>query len=128
MVLEHRRHDRQARLAAAPHHEDVVARHLARDRAALGAEVGHQLGERARIQHQSREPVRTDARRLLEHRDRDLGDRGSGSARGDALVVALDQIREMDGPGQTRGPRAHELHVELEDFALHLHPGLDVGV
>ena len=106
-------------LAAFREDVDLVARDFGGDRAALLEEVGHQLADAARIHDRARESVRAHFRRLLEHGDVGFADGFAWPARGDRLVVLLDQVREVNGAGESRGTGADELHVELENFALH---------
>ncbi len=56
---------------------------------------------------------------LLDHRELDLAQRRPGvRAGGDGLVVARDQVRQVERAGQVRGTGADEQDVDFEDLAL----------
>src|SRR5207249_1677101 len=61
----------------------------------------------------------THGGRLLEHGDRRLADRLARHAARDLVVVARDQLREVDRARQPGGAGADELHVEIENFPVH---------
>jgi hypothetical protein len=121
VILEHRRHDRQPHLGPVGEQVHVVGGDRGADGAAALAPVRQQLGHRARIHDGARDPVRADACRLLEHRDRDLAQLFARRALRDGGIVIGDEVREMDRTREPRGARAHELHVEFEELAFHAH-------
>ena len=78
---------------------------VALDRAPCAREVGHQLAQRARIEHRAGDAVRADLGGLLDDRDRHLAERRPRRRAGrDRLVVSLDQLVQVDR--RRRGRRA----------------------
>jgi hypothetical protein len=119
VILERRGKEGEADLPALREVIEVVTRDVALDRRAPLLVVGHQLPERARIEHASGDAVGADLGGLLEHRDRDLAERRPLAPRR-RLVPCLDELGELESAREARGAPADEEHVDVQGLALDL--------
>ena len=113
VVLEGRRKDGEADLAARREVIEIVARDVALDGRALLAIVGEEFLERAWIQHAAGDPVGADLGRLFQHRDRHFAERRAAALRR-ALVVRGDELGEFERAREAGGASANEEDVDLE--------------
>jgi hypothetical protein len=96
----------------------VLARDVALDPEALCAPVRHQLVQGDPGRAPRRQAVVADLGALLDDGELDLAERGPGRAGGGCLVVARDQVRQVERAGQVRRAGADEQDVDFEDLAL----------
>ena len=89
--------------------EHTIAQVRFLDRAALRAEIRHQIDERLGVQHRAAQGMSADRLGLFD--DTDL----------DVAALLLSEFLQMNGPGQVGRPRTHEEHVEFQLFSFHVH-------
>ncbi len=108
VIGERRRRDRQAELPGATEQVDAVVGDLAGQWRALGGEVGHQLGERGRIEQRAGERMRARLTGLVDHCDR----------QGLAALLLLELRKAQRGREAGRAG-AHDQDVDVEGLAFH---------
>src|SRR5690606_38513938 len=87
---------------------DAVVRHLARQRRALGLEVGDQVAKRRGVEQRARELVRPEFPALLEHRDRER-----------LAAVGLLQLGQLQRRRQPGRAAADDEDIDFERLAFH---------
>ena len=107
VVLERRRRDRKRHLAALGEEIHRVVMHRARERRALGFEIGNQILQRAWVEHRARQHVRARLACLVEHRDRER-----------VAAARLLQLRQPERGRHAGGAAADDEDVEVECFAI----------
>jgi len=100
---------RQPQLAGRGQIENAIAQVRFLDRAALLAEIRHQLYQRLGVQHSPAQGMGPDRLGLFD--DADL----------DVTALLLSEFLQVNGPGQVGRPRAHKEHVEFQFFSFHVH-------